>query len=119
MQTMRFVSVHLLYPVKAPWSPQYTEMLIPRQGYEIIFEDGWLRIMLCGKCVQVISPSMVRCAEVDQTYVERVRIDANATMTMTPTPVELHVTNPEHLKVIEQHAPVQPQKRRGRPPKMR
>ena len=105
MQTMRFVSVHLLYPVKAPWSPQYSEVLSPRQGYEVIFKDGWLRIMRDGKCAQVISPSMVRCAEVDQTYAE-------------PTTVELHVTNPEHLKVIEQHAPVQQQKRRGRPLKM-
>jgi hypothetical protein len=101
---MRLVNVHLLYAVKAPWGSQYSEMLQPRPGYDIVWDGPWLRIMRDGKCVQVIAQSMVRSAEVVQ----------------EPEPViELHVTNPEHLKVIEEHAPVQPQKRRGRPPKMR
>ena len=107
---MRLVNVFLLFPVKAPWSTQYSESLSPKEGFEVIVIGDWLHIRKDGVTRQVISTSMVRCADVVQEAppapapVERVRIDANATMTMTPEPVEL---------------PPPPVKRRGRPPKMR
>jgi hypothetical protein len=101
---MRLVAVHLMAPIKAPWDGQYTEMLQSRPGYRFELCHGWLHIYRDDVLVQVVSGALVRSGMVD--------------VPPRPQTVELHVTNPEHLKVIEEHAPVPPQKRRGRPMKM-
>ena len=74
---MKLKNISLLYPIKAPWSANYSEFLDPREGYEIIATGGWMRIMHHGRTVMVVNDCMVRCAEVvDEPMVERQRIDS-------------------------------------------
>lgn len=119
---MKLKNISLLYPIKAPWSANYSEFLDPREGYEIIATGGWMRIMHHGRTVMVVNDCMVRCAEVvDEPMVERQRIDSAGVVTMAaPEPVKtLDVMVPEQAKVIEQMVPQPVVKRRGRPPKIR
>jgi len=106
---MNLKTLHLLYPIKLPWSVHYSEFVEPRDDWKASIEGGLIYIRQAGITKFIISAAMLRFAEVVDEPEAKAHVAATA-LPVTP-PI---VTNPEHAKAIEQSFV---KRRPGRPPK--
>ncbi len=106
---MNLKTLHLLYPIKLPWSVHYSEFVEPRDDWKATIEGGLIYIRQAGITKFIISAAMLRFAEVADEPVAEAPAAAPA-LPVTP----LVVTDPEHAKAIEQTFV---KRRPGRPPK--
>lgn len=98
--SMRFKSVSLLYAVRPPWSPNYTDHLEPPLDYEIKLIDGLLHVLSGEECKLIIPVTMMRSAVVRAD--DEKRVPEPPRVGMEPQVIQLDPS---------------PVKRRGRPPK--
>lgn len=106
---MNLKTLHLLYPIKLPWSVHYSEFVEPRDDWKASIEGGLIYIRQAGVTKFIISAAMLRFAEV----ADEPAVEAPVAAPVPPV-TPLVVTNPEHAKVIEQTFV---KRRPGRPPK--
>ena len=97
---MNLKTLHLLYPIKLPWSVHYSEFVEPRDDWKATIEGGLIYIRQAGITKFIISAAMLRFAEVVDEPEVKAPVAAPA-LPVTP----LVVTTPEHAKVIEQTWP--------------
>lgn len=124
---MRLKNIQLLCQVKTPWQSNYYDSIENKPGYEFRILGDFLHIQKDGKTLMVIHASMVRCAEVVEEVTEPEPVIINTSGSLVPgtvAPSMQLVTMPmpppkPHVVMSElpKQAPVQPPKRRGRPPK--
>jgi hypothetical protein len=106
---MNLKTLHLLYPIKLPWSVHYSEFVEPRDDWKASIEGGLIYIRQAGITKFIISAAMLRFAEVADEPV------ANATVAAPTSPATpLSVMDPVQAKAIEQTFV---KRRPGRPPK--
>ena len=106
---MNLKTLHLLYPIKLPWSVHYSEFVEPRDDWKATIEGNLIYIRQAGITRFIISAAMLRFAEVVEDAAPQAPVAAS-----TPPSTPPVVTNPEHAKVIEQTFV---KRRPGRPPK--
>ena len=127
---MRLKYAMLVYPVRTPWTgTNLTESLHPKNGWEVMLDGNIIRICQGTKTHTVISATMLRWAEVeeDPEALENEPIIITTSGSLAPgkiAPSVQFVTMPVPppkpqvvLSELPKEAPVQPPKRRGRPPK--
>lgn len=127
---MRLKYAMLVYPVRTPWTgTNLTESLHPKNGWEVMLDGNIIRICQGTKTHTVISATMLRWAEVEEEpeAVENEPMMINTSGSLVPgkiAPSVQFVTMPAPppkpqvvLSELPKEAPVQPPKRRGRPPK--
>jgi|688.fasta_scaffold276515_4 hypothetical protein len=124
---MRLKYAMLVYPVRTPWTgTNLTESLHPKNGWEVMLDGNIIRICQGTKTHTVISATMLRWAEVEEESEEAEKKQHETSymlpgakdaifqyMTMPAPPPKPQVV----LSELPKEAPVQPPKRRGRPPK--
>lgn len=105
---MRLKSAMLVHPIRTPWTGNnLTESLMPKDGWEIAVMGEMIHLRKNGESHTIVSPSMLRWAEVD-------------VATAKPTPIKLdHEPTPAQAATSKTDTPAAPPKRRGRPPKNR
>lgn len=108
---MNLKTLHLLYPIKLPWSVHYSEFVEPRDDWKASIEGGLIYIRQAGVTKFIISAAMLRFAEMADEPVAEVPVAAPE-----PSVAPSVVANPEHAKVVEQMVV---KRRPGRPPKAR
>jgi hypothetical protein len=127
---MRLKYAMLVYPVRTPWTgTNLTESLHPKNGWEVMLDGNIIRICQGTKTHTVISATMLRWAEVEEEpeAIENEPMIINTSGSLVPgkiAPSVQFVTMPVPppkpqvvLSELPKEAPVQPPKRRGRPPK--
>jgi len=127
---MRLKYAMLVYPVRTPWTgTNLTESLHPKNGWEVMLDGNIIRICQGTKTHTVISATMLRWAEVEEEpeAIENEPMMINTSGSLVPgkiAPSVQFVTMPAPppkpqvvLSELPKEAPVQPPKRRGRPPK--
>lgn len=105
---MNLKTLHLLYPIKLPWSVHYSEFVEPRDDWKASIEGGLIYIRQAGLTKFIISAAMLRFAEVVD---EQPEAPAAAP---TPPVTPPSSVDPVQAKVIEQTVV---KRRPGRPPK--